>query len=164
DSYVLGISSGAAFGAALAITYALLPLNVAALVGGTVAVVLTYSVAVSSRQVSIVAIVLSGMVISGIFTALMAIVQYTSNPYKLQALVQWTMGYLHTASWQEVRQSWLPLVLSLAVVFVFRWRIILVSLGDDADKAVGVHPAVDKLILVGCATLMTAMTVASAGI
>ncbi len=164
DSYVLGISSGAAFGAALGITYAFIPVNVAAFVGGSLAVLLTYFMATSKKQSSIVSIVLSGMVISGLFTAFLAIIQYISNPYKLQAIVQWTMGNLHAASWTELKQTWLPVLIGLLIVFVYRWRINLLALGDDAARAVGVNPNFDKLVLIFCATLMTATTVAAAGI
>ncbi len=164
DSYVLGISSGAAFGAAFAINYAILPVGIAAFIGGALAVLCTFWVAGSKQQASIVSIVLSGMIVSGLFTAFLAIVQYISNPYKLQVIVQWTMGNLHTASWTEVQQTWLPVLIPLVLVFLLRWRLNLLSLGDDAAKAVGVNPMPDKLILIGCATLMTATTVAAAGI
>ena len=164
DSYVLGISSGAALGAALAITYAFLPVNIAAFAGGTLAVILTYIVAGVRSNTSIISIVLSGMVISGMFTAGITIVQYLSNPYKLQAIVQWTMGNLHSASWQELKQTYIPVLTGLVIVFIYRWRVNILSLGDDAARAAGVNPAFDKWILIGCATLLTASTVAAVGI
>ncbi|PXV66353.1 iron complex transport system permease protein [Dysgonomonas alginatilytica] len=164
DSYILGISSGAAFGASLAIVYSLSFVNVYAFVGGSIAVVLTYMIAGSHKQISTVSIILSGMIISGVFMALLTMVQYISNPYKLQAIVQWAMGNLHAASWIELKQAFLPILICLIIVFVYRWRINLLALGDDAAKSVGVNPAFDKLILIICATLMTTTTVAVAGI
>lgn len=164
DSYILGISSGAAFGASLAILYSFGFVNIFAFVSGSLAVILTYLVAGSNKQMSTVSIVLSGMIISGVFMALLTAVQYISNPYKLQAIVQWTMGNLHAASWVELKQGFLPIVITIAVVFVYRWRINLLSLGDEAAKAVGVNPTFDKLILIVCATLMTTTTVAVAGV
>ncbi|WP_160714760.1 FecCD family ABC transporter permease [Chitinophaga solisilvae] len=164
DSYVLGISSGAAFGAALAMTFTLIPVSVAAFAGGILAVVLAYLIARSGSGASIITIVLSGMVISGMFAAGLAIVQYISNPYKLQAIVQWTMGNLHAASWEELKRIYIPVILGLVIVFIYRWRLNILSLGDDAAKATGVNPGPDKWILIGCATLLTAITVASVGI
>lgn len=164
DSYVLGISSGAAFGAALAIAYSLMPVNVAAFTGAILAVVLAYAIAGTSYNASIVSIVLSGMIISGMFTAGLAIIQYVSNPYKLQAIVQWTMGNLHAASWKELNQSSVPVLLGLLLAFIYRWRVNILSLGDDAAKAAGVNPAIDKWVLIACATLLTATTVAAVGI
>lgn len=164
DSYILGISSGAAFGASLAILYSLDFVNLFAFVTGSLAVILTYFIAGSNKQISVISIVLSGMIISGVFTALLTVVQYISNPYKLQSIVQWTMGNLHAASWVELKQAFLPILISIAVVFIYRWRINLLALGDDAARSVGVNPNLDKLILIVCATLMTTTTVAVAGI
>lgn len=164
DSYILGISSGAAFGASLAIVYSLSFVNVYAFVGGSIAVILTYMIAGSHKQISTVSIILSGMIVSGVFMALLTMVQYISNPYKLQAIVQWAMGNLHAASWIELKQAFIPILICLAVVYLYRWRINLLALGDDAAKSVGVNPSFDKLILIVCATLMTTTTVAVAGI
>lgn len=164
DSYILGISSGAAFGASLAILYSLNFVNTSAFVAGSLAVILTYLIAGSNKQMSTISIVLSGMIISGVFMALLTVVQYISNPYKLQAIVQWTMGNLHAASWVELKRAFLPILISIIIVYLYRWRINLLALGDDAAKSVGVNPAFDKLILIVCATLMTTTTVAVAGI
>lgn len=164
DSYILGISSGAAFGASLAILYALSFVNLFAFVAGGIAVLLTYMVAGFNKQASTITIVLSGMIISGVFMALLTLVQYLSNPYKLQAIVQWTMGNLNAASWNEVRQAFIPITISLIFSYFYRWRLNLLSLGDDAARAVGVNPLPDKLVLIVCATLMTTTTVAVAGI
>lgn len=164
DSYILGISSGAAFGASLAILYSMDFVNSSAFIMGSFAVILTYLIAGSNKQISTVSIVLSGMIVSGVFMALLTVVQYISNPYKLQAIVQWTMGNLHAASWIELEQSFIPILISIAIVYLYRWRINLLSLGDDAAKSVGVNPNIDKFILIICATLMTSTTVAVAGI
>lgn len=164
DSYILGISSGAAFGASLAIVYTLSFLNIYAFVGGSIAVLLTYFIAGKDRQNSTITIVLSGMIVSGIFTALLSFVQYVSNPYKLQAIIQWTMGNLHSASWNEVEQAIGPILISGTGIYFFRWRLNLLALGDDAARAVGVNPIPDKIFLIICATLMTTATVAVAGI
>lgn len=164
DSYILGISSGAAFGASLAILYSLDLVNTSAFIAGSLAVILTYLIAGSNKQMSTISIVLSGMIISGVFMALLTVVQYISNPYKLQAIVQWTMGNLHAASWIELKRAFLSILISIVIVYLYRWRINLLALGDDAAKSVGVNPSFDKLILIVCATLMTTTTVAVAGI
>lgn len=164
DSYILGISSGAAFGASLAILYSLDLVNTSAFIAGSLAVILTYLIAGSNKQMSTISIVLSGMIISGVFMALLTVVQYISNPYKLQAIVQWTMGNLHAASWIELKRAFLPILISIVIAYLYRWRINLLALGDDAAKSVGVNPSFDKLILIVCATLMTTTTVAVAGI
>lgn len=165
DSYILGISSASAFGAALAIITALLPINIMAFLFGLVSVLITFGISKSRQgEHNIVSVVLSGMIVSGIFTALLSIAQYISNPYKVMAIVQWTLGNLHSATWQEVEQSYPYILICLIIVFVLRWRLNLLALGDDAAKAVGVNPILDKYILIVAATLMTATSVAAAGI
>ena len=164
DPYVLGISSGSAFGAALAIAFPLININLSAFALGVVSVILTYSFAFSNKSASIVAVILSGMIVSGIFTAMLTIVQYISDPYKLQAIVQWTMGNLHHASWDKINSAVLPIAVGVAGMYLLRWRLNLLALGDQEAKAVGVNPNRDKIILVVLATLTTSSSVAAAGI
>ncbi|MHC5353525.1 FecCD family ABC transporter permease [Myroides sp. LJL115] len=164
DPFTLGISSGAAFGAALAMLFPIISLNISAFVFGVIAVVLTYSISYVGQKASIVGVVLSGIIISGIFTALLTLLQYISDPYKLQAIIQWTMGNLHTASWSKVQQSILPIVLGLGCIVGLGARLNLLSLGDQEAKAVGINPFYLKIILISAATLITAASVAAVGV
>jgi iron complex transport system permease protein len=164
DPYVLGISSGAAFGAALAIAYNFIPVPYSAFLFGSLSVMLAFSFAFNKGKASIVAVVLSGMIVSGLFTAGLTVVQYMSDPYKLQAIIQWTMGNLHHASWEKLNQAALPIVIGLSGMYIFRWRLNLLALGDEEAKSVGVNPNKDKLILIILATLTTSSSVASAGV
>lgn len=164
DPYILGISAGSAFGAALAIAFPLVHINLSAFVFGVISVLMTYSFAFSGKNASIVAVILAGMIVSGIFTACLTIVQYISDPYKLQAIVQWTMGNLHHASWEKVHNALVPAAIGVFGMYLMRWRLNLLALGDSEAKAVGVNPTNDKLVLVGLATLVTSTAVAAAGI
>lgn len=162
DSYMLGISSGAAFGVSLAIVFSW-PIYLLAFIWGLISVALTYAVGFV-RQGSMLAIVLAGIVISGLFTALLSVVQFLSNPYKLQAIVQWTLGNLNSASWLEIKQVALPILLSLIITYIFSWRLNVLALGDEAMRAIGANPRRDKLIFILCASVMTASAVAAIGI
>ncbi len=112
---------------------------------GAVAVIITFLIAKGREGASIVSVVLSGMIISGMFTALLSVVQYLANPYQLSAIVQWTMGNLHAATWAEVQQSYIPIIIGIVGIYLFRWRLNLLALGDVAAKSVGVNPLFDKL-------------------
>ena len=165
DSYVLGISSGAALGAALALLTGYLPVQLSAFLFGIFAVCLTYGFAQQRyEKSSVVVILLSGMIISGLFIAGLSIVQYLSDPYKLQAIVQWTMGNLHQATWDKLQQAVLPICLSLLGMYLLRWRMNLLALGHLEALAVGVDPKKDQFLLVLCVTLATSSSVAVAGI
>lgn len=166
DSYVLGISSGAAFGAALALSLSWLSPNLSAFIFGVCAVGLTYLFAHQKHecQTSLVMVILSGMIVSGLFLAGLTIIQYLSDPFKLQAIVQWTMGNLHQASWQKVQYPVLPICIGLAGLFAMRWRLNLMALGAEEAQAVGVNPRWEQLLLIALVTVCTSTSVAAAGI
>ncbi|WP_375038784.1 FecCD family ABC transporter permease [Acinetobacter sp. RW6] len=166
DSYVLGISSGAAFGAALALSLNWLSPNLSAFIFGVCAVALTYLFARQKHesQTSLVMVILSGMIVSGLFLAGLTVIQYLSDPFKLQAIVQWTMGNLHQASWQKVQYAVLPICIGLAGLFAMRWRLNLMALGAEEAQAVGVNPRWEQLLLIALVTVCTSTSVAAAGI
>lgn len=164
DPFTLGISSGAAFGAALAMLTAFLPVQLSAFAFGVLAVGLTYFVSYSKTQTSLISMVLAGMIVSGIFTALLTLLQYLSDPYKLQAIIQWTMGNLHTASWDKVQVTFIPILIGLVLIILLRWKLNLLALGDNEALAVGVNPIILKLIFLILATMITAVSVASVGV
>jgi len=166
DSYVLGISSGAAFGAALALSLSWLSPNLSAFIFGVCAVGLTYLFAHQKHesQTSLVMVILSGMIVSGLFLAGLTVIQYLSDPFKLQAIVQWTMGNLHQASWQKVQYAVLPICIGLVGLFAMRWRLNLMALGAEEAQAVGVNPRWEQLLLIVLVTVCTSTSVAAAGI
>lgn len=161
---ILGLSSGAAFGAALALSVTWLPLQPTAFVFGLLAASLSYLLAVTRRGLSIVSLVLAGIIIGGIFTALLTIVQIVSDPFKLQTIVHWTMGNLHNASWLKVRSALPPVSAGVALLFFMRWRMNVLALGDEETRAVGLNPEREKLLLLIPATLAASAAVAVAGI
>jgi iron complex transport system permease protein len=164
DSYILGLSSGAAFGAALSLAYAILPVQLSAFIFGLLAVGLSYFSARKNKNVSIVSLILSGIIVSGIFTALLTVVQFFSDPFKLQSIVHWTMGNLHNANWEKLGSSVIPITVGVFVIFVYRWRLNVLALGDDEAKTVGINPERDKIIILIAATLASSSAVAVAGI
>jgi iron complex transport system permease protein len=164
DSYILGLSSGAAFGAALALAYSFLPVQVSAFIFGLIAVGLSYFMARKNKNVSIVSLILSGIIVSGIFTALLTLVQFYSDPFKLQSIVHWTMGNLHNANWEKLHSSIIPITVGVLVLFIYRWRLNVLALGDDEARTVGINPEKDKLIILIASTLAASSAVAVAGI
>lgn len=164
DPFTLGISSGSAFGAALAMLFPVMAVNISAFIFGVAAVAITYLVSYAGAKTSIVSMVLAGMIVSGVFTALLTVLQYLSDPYKLQAIVQWTMGNLHTASWQKVHTALFPIITGLLIIIILRWKLNLLALGDQEAMAVGVNPFVLKMIFLAVATMITASAVAAVGV
>lgn len=162
--YLLGLSSGAAFGAAVALASMWLPVYATAFLGGVLAVGCSYVLGKVGRGGSSVSLVLSGIIVSGIFTALLTIVQFMTDPFKLQTIVHWTMGNLHNADWKRLGDSWAFLGLGAVMLFLRRWRMNVLALGDQEAWAVGVHPEREKILLLIPATLSASASVAAAGV
>jgi iron complex transport system permease protein len=161
---ILGLSSGAAFGAALALSLGTIPLQGSAFFFGLLAVGLSYFLALTRRGVSIVALILAGIIVSGIFTALLTVVQFLTDPFKLQTIVHWTMGNLHNANWAKVRSALGPILVGSLWLFFLRWRMNVLALGDEETRAVGLHPEREKLLILLPATLIASAAVAVAGV
>ncbi|MEW5908371.1 MAG: iron ABC transporter permease [Thermodesulfobacteriota bacterium] len=161
---ILGLSSGAAFGAALALCIPRIPIQPAAFIFGLLAVGLSYFLARSRSQVSIVSLILSGIIVSGIFTALLTIVQFFTDPFKLQTIVHWTMGNLHHADWTRVKSAALPICTGMMWLLLIRWRLNVIALGDEEARAVGLNPEKEKIFILLPATLIASASVAVAGI
>lgn len=164
DPFILGLSSGAAFGAALSVAFPEIPLILAAFFFGIAASAISYFSAMQRGTVSTVSLVLSGVVVNGIFTALLTIVQFVSDPFKLQSIVLWTMGHFHTASWEKLQLASLPMLLGLSMMLLYRWRMNVIALGDDEAHSGGIHPFRDKLILLLAVTIACSAAVAVSGI
>lgn len=161
---VVGISSGAACGAALALSTGWVPLQLAAFLGGLSAAGLSWMLARGRRGLSTVALLLAGMVVNGLFTALLAVVQVVSDPFKLQSIVHWTMGNLHNAGWGKAASASLPVALGATVLVLRRWRLNVVALGDDETRAVGLDPDREKLWVLLPAVLAASAATAVAGV
>ena len=86
--YILGLQSGAAFGAALAMSVGWLPVSLSAFIFGILAVRISYLLARSDHCVSTVTLILAGIVVTGIFTALLTIVQFMIDPFKVMGIVR----------------------------------------------------------------------------
>lgn len=166
---LLGASAGAGFGAACAMLFAA-PIGIitgSAFAGGLIAVFLTYfiSLAVGKGSANIVVLVLAGVVISALFQACISITKYVADPYsQLPGITFFLMGGLSSAAWKDVGVLALPIALSTAVLFGLRWRINILSLDDDQSRALGMEPQKIRALVIACATLATAVSVAVGGI
>lgn len=162
--YVLGLSSGAAFGTSLALATSLVPVYPSAFVFGLIAVGCSYALGRVGKTVSPVSLVLSGIIVSGFFTSLLTVVQFLTDPFKLQSIVHWTMGNMHNADWNRLRDCVLFLVLGCGGMFLLRWRMNVLALGDQESWAVGIHPEREKIRMLIPATLAASAAVAAAGV
>lgn len=162
--YILGLASGAAFGAALALATGTGSPQVLAFVFGLAAVGLAYLIARGHSDVPTVTLVLSGVMVGALFTALLTVVQFFADPFRLQTIVHWTMGSLHTASWPRLRSALLPALAGLGCLFALRFRLNVLAMGDEEARAVGVRPERERILILVPAALAASAAVASAGV
>ena len=170
DPYLLGVAAGAGLGATIAIAY--LPeglrgqraLPVAAFVGGSVAVLLTYAVGRSAkRERDAATLVLAGVTVAAFFTAWQTFVQQ-QNAETLQQVYSWILGNIPSTGWADV---WLILpyvAVAIVVILALRRVVDVLSLGDDEAASLGVDVRRVRLALVVAATLGTAAAVAVSGL
>ncbi len=165
---ILGVSAGAALGAVLAI---FLSLDIWAIQGfafafGLLAVVAAYIIAASLRgHDPILVLVLAGVVLGSLLGACIALIKYLADPYnQLPAITYWLLGSLAAASGEDVRSSALPVLLGLVVLWLVRWRVTVLSLGDEEAAALGVSAGRVRALVIGAATLVTAAVVSISGI
>jgi iron complex transport system permease protein len=165
---ILGVSSGAALGAVIAILLSLggLFVQLFAYAGGLLAVALVYWVGSRLRgHDPLLALVLTGVVIGSLLGSGIALVKYIADPYnQLPAIAYWLLGSLASTSPQDL---WIaaPLALAgLAPLLLLRWRINLLALPDDEARSMGADTARLRVLVVAAATLMTAAAVAISGI
>jgi iron complex transport system permease protein len=166
EPYILGVSSGAAFGASMAIVFPLLFFSIplSAFLFASLTVLLTLSLGVVRGQVHTVSLILAGVVIGSFFSSLVAILKYLSNDAALREIVFWLLGGFYHSGWNEIALL-SPMLLPVAgLVWGLGWKLNVLSMGDDDAKSLGVDPKKYKVLLILCATLLTSLSVAYVGI
>jgi iron complex transport system permease protein len=164
---ILGVSSGAGFGAACAILLSLSTyfIQISAFLGGITAVITTYLLSRLYKSGQTLVLVLSGVIVSSFFGALLSITKYVADPYeKLPTIVFWLMGSLSSARYIDIISIAPAMFLGGLVLMLIRWRINLLSLGSDEARTLGIDIKQITRIIVLCATLLTAAAVCISGI
>jgi len=163
--FSLGISYGAAFGAALSLVFLgrKVPAQAAAFVFAVIAVLAVLFIAGKSAS-QVVSVLLSGIIVSALFQALLSLVEFFANPYALQSLIFWLMGSLGQATWGDLAVS-LPVIgAAVTALILLRWRLNVLSLGDDEARAMGIDVRREKVLVIGLAALATAAATAVTGV
>jgi iron complex transport system permease protein len=164
----LGVSSGAALGAALGIFTGagFLAIEAFAFAGGLAAVVIVMLIAAwLTAHDPLVTLILTGIVVASLLGAGISLLKYLADPYnQLPAITFWLMGSFASASYTEVR-GLLPAVgVALAVLIALAWRVNLLALPEDEARALGVDTRRLRAVIVAAATLATSASVAVSGI
>lgn len=165
SSGLLGVSAGAGFGAALAIILFTVswPIYIFSFIFGILAVVLSYWVANVYKTVPTVMLVLGGTIVTSIFNALISLLKYVADAERqLPAIVYWLMGSLSSVGYKDF-WALIPIVAGLTLLLSLGWRVNVMSMGDKEAQTLGVNVRLNKVLVVGGATLATAGAVCLSG-
>ena len=163
---ILGASTGAGFGAAVAILLGAgyFGISAAAFCCGLLAVAAAWLVSRLSRTNQTVALILAGMMISSLFSAGTSFVKLVADTQQqLPAITYWLMGSLSSIKAEDVRFLVLPVAVGLLPLFLLRWRMNLLTVGEEEAQSMGVRTGVLRLVVILCATLLTTASVAVSG-
>ncbi|MCL2687037.1 MAG: iron ABC transporter permease [Methanobrevibacter sp.] len=163
----LGVSSGAGFGAALAILlyggYFLI--QALSFIFGLLAVVVSYLLSRTFKGTSMLTLVLCGIAIGSFFSALLSIAKYVADPYgQLPTIVFWLMGSLASVTTQQIIMVLIPMLIGITILILIRWRLNVVSMGDEEALTMGIDVKKMQAIIIICCTLITAAAVSISGI
>ncbi|ABE39709.1 transport system permease protein [Rhodopseudomonas palustris BisB5] len=165
---ILGVSHGAGFGAVIGILFGF-PIAVIELMGfvtGSLTVVLVSALAWSLRERGdILMLVLAGIVVGAIAAAAISLVKIVADPYsQLPMITYWLLGSLASIRPEDLAVVIPTVAVGLVPLFLLRWRIAVLSLGDDDARALGVDARRTRQVVIAAATLITASVVAVSGV
>jgi iron complex transport system permease protein len=163
---ILGVTSGASFGATLAIFAtggSALAIEGSAFFWGLTAVVLTYQIGRRSGN-SVTSLVLAGVIVSALFLAGVSFLRYKADPYQhLPTMVYWSMGSFNSILWTDALRALLIIMPGLGAIYLFRWWLNPIALGDEDAMALGIDVPKARVIYIVIGTLVVAASVSAAG-
>ncbi len=163
---ILGANNGAAFGAALAIILGLSSLLVMlfAFLG---AILVVWSVNLLAKRMRVqhtTGLILCGIMVGSLATSATSLLKLVADPNsQLPAITYWLMGSLSGTSWKDIRTILLPLFLGMLPLFLLRWKVDLLSVGDEQASSLGIDPLQLRKTIIVASTLASSSIIASSG-
>lgn len=168
--YTLGVSNGAAFGAALSIVMGSqlsflgnYKIPTFAFIFSIITMLIVYGVSVIAKNSS-KTLILSGVAIGYLFSAMVSFLKYVSNSDQLPEIVFWMMGGLTGIPWKSIFLIIIVVIISFTLMMKYSWDLNVMSSGEESAISLGVNFNKIKNISIVLSTLMTAVAVAFTGI
>jgi iron complex transport system permease protein len=163
---ILGATQGAAFGAALALLLGMPSQVVTAFsfAVGMAAVGLVWFIGMRTGGKRVLGLILTGIMIGSLFSAGTSFLKLVADPSdQLPAITYWLMGSLVGTTGKNVLTAAVPIAVGLAPLLIFRWRLNILTMGDDEAQSLGVEADKLRKAIVLCSTLVTAAAVSMTG-
>lgn len=162
----MGVASGSGFGAVLALLFGfnLIGVQAVSFIFGLTACLITYRISCVNNHSSITMLILSGITVSSIFSALTSLVKYIADPInKLPAITYWLLGSMAGVRIKGLIFTVPFVLLGIIIIFLLRFKLNILSLDDDEAVALGENIRVLKRLVIVAATMITASSVAMCG-
>jgi len=163
---ILGVNSGCCVGAGVAILLGLPSgaIRMMAFAFGFFSVIIAIILPKLFRSQSALTLVLSGIIVGSFMGSVLALIKYIADKNdKLADIIFWIMGSLVGVQLEDVWESVIISAIPFIVLAFMGWRINVISLGSEEAESLGVNFKRDRLIIIACATLLTANCVSLAG-
>lgn len=163
---LLGVSTGASVGASIAIILGLSSvfISVFAFVTGVITVIVTLFVAKLFKNESSTTLILAGIIVGGFMSAILSIVKYFADPTTtLSSITYWLMGSFENSKMKNICVMLPIIIICVTILLILSWRINIVALGMEEAQTKGINYKLNRILIIGIATLLTAASVAFCG-
>ncbi len=164
---ILGVSAGASVGAAIAIVagVSVAMINIWSFCAGIITVGLVCLLSQLFKGNRIMSLLISGILISGFMNSVLGLIKYTANQEtQLPSIVYWLMGDISSISIGQLGYITIPIMASLIVLFIFRWRLNYFRVSDSEAISTGININLTKAVVIVASTILVACSVAVAGV
>lgn len=170
DPYILGVSSGAALGATIAMLLGLGTtflgfsfITLAAFLGAITTTLIVYSIARVGNKVPNITLLLAGIAMTFLLSSIISLIMIFKRD-QIENIVMWTMGSVSTASWSQVKLLMPFTIVGIIIIFLFSRDLNIMLLGDDTAKNLGIEVDKVRKILLFICTVLVAGIVSVSGI
>lgn len=164
---IIGVSAGSGFGAALGILLSsstgVFTISLS-FVFGLVGLLSTLSIVKARKQREVMSYILGGIITTSVFSALTSLLKYVADKdNELPAIVFWLMGSFANKSYQDFYLVVLPIGIGIVGIVLIRWRLNILSLGEEEALSLGINPKNTRIIIIVLSTIITASCVMVSG-
>lgn len=167
DPYLFGISSGASFGVVCFIALTGVSfgfsMSIAAFAGSLLSMLLLIAIAGRRHVGQVEAMLLAGVALSFLFSAMTSLLLYFSDPQAITAILFWTMGSFSRAQWDTLWMPFIVITACMALMIAFRRQLNAMLLGDESAATLGIHVQRFRIMMLLLSSLITAVLVAMCG-
>ena len=170
DPFILGISSGAALGASIAIIsrvhfsfFGFSAVSIAAFTGALIAVMFVYNIGRIRNKVPVTTLLLAGVAVGQFLTAIMSFLMVIYNK-DMTKIVYWTLGSLAGKGWTPITTLGVPLIITMTVLTFFAKDLNVMLTGEESAKSLGVNVERTKVYVLVLGTFLTSLAVSVSGI